>query len=266
VEHNGTVILERPDEEDLNDDERLTQTHLEQIAANSQFREVVRFLDSVRYLHLVPQLLRNPEAMSAYATADDPYGRSFLDAVAKTPEKTRKSRLKRIESALRAVVPQLRNLTDTKDDSGVPHLEALFEHWRPNAGLQREDQFSDGTLRLIGLFWSLLEGDGPLLLEEPELSLNAEIVRRLPPLFHRLQKKRRRQILVSTHSSDILSDPGIGGEEIILLTPHRDGTVAKVASSISQVRELLEGGLSAADVVLPYANPPQLAAQLELFE
>ena len=40
---------------------------------------------------------------------------------------------------------------------GSPHLQALYTHWRPDAGWQREDQFSDGTLRLLGMMWSLLE-------------------------------------------------------------------------------------------------------------
>src|SRR6185312_11418750 len=114
--------------------------------------------------------------------------------------------LRKIETALREAVPQLKNLTDMKDESGIPHLEAVYEHWRPNAGRQREDQFSDGTLRLIGLFWALLDGDAPLLLEEPELSLHSAIVSRLPGLFAALQRKRKRQIFVSTHSADLLSE------------------------------------------------------------
>ncbi len=152
VWHGDRQILDRPDERDSEDKERLTQTHLEQISANLEFREIARFFESIRYLHLVPQLLRHPEAPQGPALQDDPFGRNFLEVVAKTPEKTRRARLRKIEAALRQAVPQLKNLTDTKDDTGVPHLEAVYEHWRPNAGLQREDQFSDGTLRLIGLF------------------------------------------------------------------------------------------------------------------
>lgn len=133
--------------------------------------------------YLVPQLLRHPESFSGTAISEDPFGRTFLELVARTPEKTRKSRLKRIEAALQKAVPQLTGLTDTKDEAGMPHLEATYAHWRPNAGRQREDQFSDGTLRLIGLFWSLLDGDSPLLLEEPELSLHSEIVSKLPGIF-----------------------------------------------------------------------------------
>ncbi len=259
------LIRERPDADDQADDERLTQTHLEQINSNAEFREVAKFFESVRYLHLVPQLLRNPAAFQGPSLPDDPYGRNFLEMVVKTPEKTRRSRLRRIEAALRETVPQLTDLTDTKDDTGIPHLEATYAHWRPNAGRQQEDQFSDGTLRLIGLFWSLLEGEAPLLLEEPELSLHSGIVAKLPALIYRLQRKRRRQIFVSTHSGDLLSAKSIGGEEVITLRPDKEGTVAEVASSVRELRELLDAGLSVADAVLPRTAPPNLG-QLDLFE
>lgn len=257
-------ILDRPDKDDKRDELRLTQTHLEQISANAGFREIARFFESIRYLHLVPQLLRHPEAFQGPAPEEDPFGRNFLEVVAKTTEKTRKSRLRKIEAALREAVPQLKNLTDTKDEAGVPHLEAMYEHWRPNAGRQREDQFSDGTLRLIGLFWSLLDGDSPLLLEEPELSLHAKIVSKLPGLFHRLQRYRKRQIFVSTHSWDMLSEKGIGGEEVLMLTPDPEGTRVELPSNVDEVRRLLEAGLSIAEVVLPRTAPEGLV-QLDLF-
>ena len=262
---NGSLLLSRPDEQDLQDPLRLTQTHLEQISANAGFRPIARFFDSIRYLHVVPQLLRHPEAFQGPAVPEDPYGRNFLEMVAKTPEKTRKSRLRKIEAALRVAVPQLTKLTDTKDDAGIPHLEAEYKHWRPNAGRQREDQFSDGTIRLIGLFWSLLEGDAPLLLEEPELSLHSEIVKRLPALFARLQRQTKRQLFISTHSWDLLSEKSIGGEEVVMLTPGQEGTNAELASSSNEVRTLLEAGLSIADAALPSTIPPQLS-QLDLFQ
>ena len=130
---------------------------------------------------------------------------------------------------------------------------------------QREDQFSDGTLRLIALLWSLLEGDGLLLLEEPELSLNAAIVRALPSIIHRLQRRQKRQAVISTHSADLLSDKGIGGEEVLVLTPSAEGTEVQVASAIQEVRALLESGLSAADAVIPRTEP-RASHQLLLFD
>jgi predicted ATPase len=265
VTKKGRPLLERPDEFDLKDPLRLTQTHLEQINANAEFRDLGRFFDSVSYLHLVPQLLRHPEAFSGPGVPGDPYGRGFLERVARTSEGTRKTRLKKIEAALRIAVPQLKELTDVKDDTGIPHLEVVYQHWRPQGAKQREDQFSDGTLRLIGLLWSLLEGDSMLLLEEPELSLNSGIIRKLPALMYRIQRQKKRQIMISTHSSDLLSDAGIGGEEVLLLTPSEEGTKVELASSITEIRELLEGGLTVADAALPRTVPSNIL-QLDLFE
>ncbi len=260
----GDLILNRPDTNDRQDEERRSQTHLEQINSNSAFREIARFFESVRYLHLVPQLLRNPEAFQGPGVPDDPFGRNFLEMIVKTPETERRRRLKRIEKVLRQAVPQLKDLTETRDESGMPHLEATYEHWRPRAGKQREDQLSDGTLRLIGLFWSLLDSGSPLLLEEPELSLHSDITSKLPALFYRVQKKQRRQIFVSTHSPDLLSDRGIGVEEVLVLQPGKEGTAVRHASSLSDVTRLLKAGLSPADVVLGYTRPKDLQ-QLDLF-
>jgi predicted ATPase len=263
VSKDGQVLLNRPDKEDRKDPLRPTQTHLEQISANADFRDIAKFLESVLYLHLVPQLVRHPEAFTGSGIPGDPYGRSFLERVARTPKITRQSRLRRIEDALRIAVPQLKELTYTQDETGIPHLEATYQHWRPRGGKQREDQFSDGTLRLLALLWSLMESDSLLLLEEPELSLNTAIVNRLAPLISRLQRQRKRQVIVSTHSADLLSDKGIGGEEAFLLKPGEEGTIVQRASDIREVRDLLEGGLSIADAAVPRTAPEQ-ASQLEI--
>jgi predicted ATPase len=260
----NTLILDRPDKQDKKDTLRLIQTHLEQISANSGFRDIAGFFESIYYLHLVPQVLRHPETFTGPASKEDPFGRSFLERVVQTPEKTRRSRLKKIEKALRLAVPQLKQLTDTRDERGVPHLEAVYEHWRPKAGKQMEDQFSDGTLRLIAFLWSILEGESLLLMEEPELSLHAAIVTKLPGLMWRTQTKKKRQIIISTHSGDLLSDKGIGGEEVLLLIPDVEGTKIQLASSIKDIRELLSAGFSVAEVALPKTEPNYIK-QLSLF-
>jgi len=259
-------LLERPDKKDLEDTERLKQTFLEQVITNADFREIYRFLESVTYLHLVPQLLRFSEFFQGKQMEDDPFGQGFLERIAGTTEKTRKSRLAKIEKALQIAVPNLKQLQFDRDPkSGKPHLAALYSHWRPNAGWQREDQFSDGTLRLIGLLWSLLEGDSLLLLEEPELSLNAGIVAQIAPLIYRMQRQRKRQVLISTHSESLLSDKGIDGREVLLITPVSEGFRVDVSADISEVRTLLDAGLAVGEVLLPRSKPRKLN-QLGLFE
>lgn len=258
------LILNRPGPEDTQDKLRLTQTHLEQINANFLFREIVEFFEAICYLHLVPQLLRHPEAFAGPIIEEDPFGRSFLERIFKTAEKTRKARLGKIEKALQLAVPQLRQLDVTKDERGAPHLEALYEHWRPRAGKQREEEFSDGTLRLIGFLWSLLEGDSLLLLEEPELSLHAAIINKLPGIIWRIQSKKKRQIFISTHSYELLLDKGIGAEEVLLLRPDMEGTRVEAASSIREIKELMKKGFSVAEAAIPLTEPKNIG-QLSLF-
>jgi predicted ATPase len=260
-------ILCRPDTDDEQDEARLTQTHLEQVNANQAFRDIAQLLESVLYLHVVPQLVRHPKAFTGPGLPGDPFGRQLLERIARTPERTQKARLKKIETALQSAVPQLTNLSYVVDtpEGGVPHLEAVYEHWRPHGAKQREVDFSDGTLRLIGLLWALLEGDAPLLLEEPELSLHSGIVRKLPGLIHRATRKSRRQVITSTHSAELLSDKGIGGEEALLLVPGSEGTQVQLASNIDEIRDLLESGLSLGETVVPRTEPKGVA-QLALSE
>ncbi len=257
----GLVLLERPDALDRADPNRLTQTHLEQVNANKEFREVADFFTQIRYLHLVPQLIRDAERRSK---PDDPFGTDFLERVATASAKTRESRLRRINAALRLAVPQLAELKLERDVRGIPHLRGRYEHWRPNAGWQSEEQFSDGTLRLLGLLWALLDGSAPLLLEEPELSLHAAIVRQIPRMMNQAGGRNRRQIFVSTHSGELLSDSSIAPEEVVILKPSAQGTTASLAGDSAEIRALLEGGLTVAEAVLPMTEPPAVA-QLALF-
>ena len=258
----GEEILARPLDEDRKDPARLTQTYLEQINANQAFREISNFFASVRYLHIVPQLVRDPDR--SLGRKNDPYGGDFLEQVARTSDKTQKSRLKHIQNALRVAVPQLAEIELFRDARGTPHLRGKYEHWRPQGAWQAEDQFSDGTLRLMGLLWSALDGTGPLLLEEPELSLHPEVVRFIPQMFARIQRRLNRQILVSTHSSDLLRDDGIGLDEVLLLQPGENGTSVRAAGELFEIRGLLEGGLSMAEVAIAKTQP-QHPEQLSLF-
>ena len=260
---NGDQLLNRPTPDDEADRDRLTQTFLEQINVNAEFREIARFLQTVTYQHLVPQLLRYADSIQGRVVEDDPFGQGFLEKIASITEKTRRSRLKAIEEALKIAVPQLNQLKFIRDDiTGRPHLQALYSHWRPRGAWQREDQFSDGTLRLLGLLWTLLESESILLLEEPELSLNAGIVSQLAPLISKMQRRRRRQALVSTHSDALLADQGIDGREVLLLKPAKEGTTVEVAADIADVKPLLEAGLTVADAVLSRTkseHPEQLS-------
>lgn len=266
VWHEGRCLLKRPLPEDNRDAQLLTQTHLEQIQANGEFRDIADFFSNVTYLHLVPQLLKYGDKIGGQRLEDDPFGQGFLERIAKCPAKTRDSRLRKINKALAAAVPQFRELRFHPDEAtGRPHLEALYEHHRPRGAWQREEHFSDGTLRLIGLLWSLLDGDSLLLLEEPELSLNQAVVEQIPLLIDRVlrQAKHRRQVIISTHSEALLSNPGIDGKDVVVLESTPEGS--RVRAIDKEERISLQAGLSVAEVVLPKTRP-QGVEQLGLWD
>jgi len=123
VQKQGRTILERPDNLDDEDRERLTQTYLEQVNANKEFREMATFITFVRYLHIVPQLVREPDRSAG--KRNDPYGGDFLEQIARTGEQTQRARLQRIRDALSVAVPQLQELELWRDMKGTPHLRLI---------------------------------------------------------------------------------------------------------------------------------------------
>jgi predicted ATPase len=254
VTHHGSVIVNRPNPEDEQDAELLTQTHLEQINTNKAFREVVTFFDQVLYLHLVPQLLKFSDQLALRHSETDPFGQGFLEGISKTPTRSREFRLREIERIMLKVIPNLKELRFVKDDvTGRPHLEMLYSHWRPHAGWQREDQFSDGTLRLIATLWTLLSSNSMILLEEPELSLHNKVVAQIPGLIHGSRQSRKKsggQIIISTHSEVMLSSKSIGGN-FLILKPGTAGEATIIESPTQDDLKAIKSGMTPADILLP---------------
>ena len=259
------LLLNRPNVEDEKDSDRLIHTVLEE--TNHNFQELAFFFRSITYLHLVPQLLRFPDLIMTDSVENDAnvlrstfaskrkstrtqFGHGLLEKIASVDEDTRCSHLKKIEEVLKIVVPQFEHLEFTNDEMGHPHLWLRCSHWHPNSSAQREDQFSDGTLRLLGLLWTLLESESVLLLEEPELSLHVGIVSQLAYLIHKMHTGQNQQVLVSTHSDVLLAQPDIDGTEVLMLIPTKSGTEAKIASDIDAVKQLLEADFTVGEAVL----------------
>jgi predicted ATPase len=260
VEKDGVVLLRRPDRNDTGDPVRLTQTHLEQIGSNQKFRVLADYFVKVQYFHLVPQIIRDPAR--AGVTSGDPYGGDFISQMNAVPANTRSAWFRRMEGALQAAVPEFQSLRLEVDSAGRPHLIAGYQNWRDKPARQSEADFSDGTLRLIGLLWTLVSAPangGVLLLEEPELSLNSAIVRTLPTVLATAQRDRGLQVILSTHAPEILDDEGVRADEVLVLRVTKDGTVAEMLSTIGEVAGELEAELPTSDVVDGLIAPHDLS-------
>jgi hypothetical protein len=76
--------------------------------------------------------------------------------------------------------------------------------------------------------------------------------------MHKLAGQQGRQAIVSTHSAALLSDAGIGLEEVLLLIPDNEGTHIRPAASFDEARKLVEGGMNIGEAVLPLTSPQQM--------
>ena len=250
-------VLDRSAETLGEDEETLKYTYLEQPNANKDFRVIQQFLQNVEYLNVVPQMVRESASSSYSGDKEDYYGRNFLKRLALLNDNTRRAYIRKNNEFLKFAVPQLEELSFVKDEIGVPHLEARYVHWRTRGSKQQEMQFSDGTLRLIGFLFALIDSNGVLLLEEPEINLHPGIVAQFPEFIAKIQrvKKGGRQVFITTHSYDILSNEGIAPEEVLLLTNSPEGTEVEVLSNVEKAKNILAAGFSMADVVMPLTKP-----------
>ena len=262
VTSEGQELLARPSADDKIDAERMTQTHLEQVNANRDFRPIVEFLRSIRYLHLVPHLIRDPERGAD--RIEDPYGADFLFRIAETPEKTRLRAPATDQRGLRVAVPQLDELERWRQDNiGRWHLEARYKHWRPSAGraeragLLRRDPATHRAVMVVA--GRGRKSGGPVLLEEPELSLHSSVVRQLPTILSRVRRaggpsgsayhplKRSPCRRRPRHT-----------DEVVILKPGEEGTEAHTVESVPPgvTREWTEP----CDILSPLTEPDAAGA------
>lgn len=230
-----------------------SQTLIEQVGRSKEFRDLTLFLASCRYTHVVPQIIRDRQR--ARADGDDPFGGDLLRRMKDMPKKMREPRLRKISEALKIAVPQFNGLELEDDSEGVPHLRASYVHWRPHASKQSEDAFSDGTLRLIGLLWAIAEKGGPLLLEEPELSLNDGVTQQLPRMFQTMQRLSGRQVFATTHANALLDTANIGLKEVFVINVDKNGSHIKTIADDLAVAAEVANGMTIGQVVMPRIRP-----------
>jgi len=252
-------ITDRSEKSKNEDSETLKYTHLEQVTANKDFREIQTFFQSIEYLNVIPQLVRESSSYNSLKNYEDSFGRNILERISIMNERTRISYFEKINSVLKIAVPQLEELQFHKDFNGVPHIEAKFIHWRKNSK-QTEEQFSDGTLRLIGFLWAIIDSNGTILLEEPEINLHSEIVKQFPEFISKIQRSKRgvRQVLISTHSYDLLSSSGIGPDEVLVLQNSAEGTIVNKINDFKEIKALIDSGFSIAEATIPFTAPKDI--------
>jgi len=183
--------------------------------------------------------------------------------------------IERLDEYLALVVPGLRSVSLRS----IGEDEVLEFHQVPPGG-KRSRRFtassmSDGTLRALGVLLALFQTQAnehlttpPLVgIEEPETGLHpagAEVI------FEALREgSRRRQVLVTSHSADLLDNKDVDTESILAVVAEEGGTrigpIEEVGSSVLRDRLFTAGELMRMDQLRPTTSKGRTARQVRLF-
>ncbi len=194
------------------------------IGGDSRFQPLVRALQQISIYTIFPDTLRQPQKYSPVKPLDR-HGSNWASILKDQQQQSWKPDL----------ISALDKLTgDTQDiriEQAASYLVVQFRHTSPNKKPKWFDamQESDGTLRVAGIVTALLQ-DPPVSVigvEEPELTVHPGAI----PLLYDflLQASKRSQVLVTTHSPELLDLMNVDDVRVLRRTP--DGTaVARMAS------------------------------------
>ena len=187
------------------------------------FRPAFDALTSMNFYNLNPRVIRDLQKPQEGAILK-PLGENVASAIGFL-ERYAPADKKVIEEYLNLVVPSVHGV----ERIGVGHMETI-EFRQDTAGAKHPWRFaansmSDGTLRALGILVALFQGgetSGPSLvgIEEPEVALHPAAAAVVRDALSRASE--RCQILVTSHSPEILDDFGIDADSL-LAVDRREG-------------------------------------------
>ncbi|HEX6898266.1 MAG TPA: AAA family ATPase [Thermoanaerobaculia bacterium] len=207
-------------------------------SAIDDFRSLYDFLNSMSFYDIDPYSI-GTLIDSGPAEFLQPSGRNAA-AVLKALQELAPESHSKIERLLSQVVDGIQKVTAREVN------QHLFVDFQKDIGLDRTShQFaadmSDGTLRILGLLLAVYQLKRPTVLafEEPEATIHpgaAELVTQVL-----MDAAQDRQVLITTHSPDVLDSKDLRDEQIRVVTMERGRTIiAPLAQSSRQaIREHL---------------------------
>lgn len=207
-------------------------------SATPEFRPLYDFLVGMRFYSIVPSELRKLQPPDA-GDVLKPDG-SNTAAVLKRIEDEDKDRYDRICSLLSAAVEGIKSA----EHRSVGQFETV--QFRQDVGLKHPWTFdalnvSDGTLRMLGLLVAVYQlGSATVLgIEEPEATVHPAVTEQILEVLQ--DASRLRQILVTTHSPDLLDFRDVEDEQLRVVTNPGNATVVAPLAETSRraVREQL---------------------------
>jgi hypothetical protein len=208
-------------------------------SATDEYRPLYDFLTSLRIYNIEPKKLRaiHDLHLGDYLLRDG----SNAAAVLKSLKEAHPLRHQRVRELLAVALPDLQDV----DTYTLPGSGGGLQ-FRLNAGLTEpvpffEGEVSDGTLRILGLLLAVYQPQRPSVLgiEEPELTVHPALAELISQVL--LDSAHDGQVLVTTHSPDVLDAKEISDDQIRVVTmEHGRTTIAPLATgSRKAIRERL---------------------------
>jgi len=200
-------------------------------SATEEFRPLFDFLTGMRFYSILPVRLRELQEPDSGDFLSGDGGNAA--AVLKRLQDEDPDRYQRICRLLATAVEGIESV----GHDAVGQFETL--EFRQDVGLRYPWTFgaynvSDGTLRMLGLLLAVFQlGPASVLsIEEPEATVHPAVTEQIVEVLR--DASRQRQILITTHSPDLLDYPEIGDESIRVVTKERNSTVIAPLSEVSR--------------------------------
>jgi predicted ATPase len=207
-------------------------------SATDEFRPVYDFLTSIRLYSIEPKAVGFSEALGSGESLDS-QGSNAVRVLPRLQEQD-PDRYARICRLLARAVKGLREVSSHVED-GKATLEFLQDIGLPQPRPFSGGEMSAGTLRLLGLLLAVNQPQRPSLtaIEEPEATVHpatAELVLQIL-----MDASRDGQVLITTHSPDLLDAKELDDRQIRVVTIERGRTAIAPLSRASReaIREHL---------------------------
>ena len=200
----------------------------------AQRTRVCQTLAGIRYIH------PNPKKMLERADRYDPdHGTGFFQHAGRFSDQQLNAALNRIRPIMAAAVPEVPNLSYLRMGLGT---EVVFYNDTPDPGARgvySHEQFSEGTLRLLGMLFDLATlplTTSIVLIEEPETFLQASVVRSMSSFLAEVAMNHDVQMVISTHSPELIDSEVVLPNEVLVLRSQNGETTGELLSQSSEPR------------------------------
>ena len=223
-----------------------TALSLPVVGGDRRFAPVYRALSGMRVYSIEPSRLREmQDPDSGVALKNDG---SNAASVLQELTRSSQSSVGRIREFLQAIVP---NTTAVHPKKHGNKLSLEFNQEWDNGKPLRFDAFdmSDGTLRALGLLLAVFQTPAPsvLVLEEPEATIHPGALGAILDVIN--HASRHMQVIVTTHSSDLLDAARWISDEHLRLVVWEEG-VSHLAPVADSVKDSLQKHLMGAGEML----------------